>query len=326
MLESSGPATSVPSSADPTPPTTESLVASAPAATSPSFVLSAQDLTQAFTRALGDSLPHFWWPCKATPQIHVLRCHITRRQEVSVLYVHLPFLRWSLLLWTGLPWLAQAILSFLRSWLPKSGQGNLFIWPTYYPKTWRFRRRSHKHISMENFWWVHPRKGYKNSLTLSHGWRHSHSTCGSFAAHILLDGRTWHSASSWFWRTHVSSLARCGFTMILPFRRMPLHQAWQTGRHSPSHQPLHLHPLTQAACPPTFAHRGMMAPVAGLLVSAGTVTAVRNAKGTPIVLTAPFGPPNHPSISTHGQLTLYDTNAKGVEAVARSPKGLQPKG
>ena len=58
MLESSGPPTSVPSSADPPPPPTESLVTSAHAATSPSFELSAQDLTQAFTQALGDSLPH----------------------------------------------------------------------------------------------------------------------------------------------------------------------------------------------------------------------------------------------------------------------------
>ena len=58
LLDSSGPATSVPSSVDP-PPTTETLVTSAHADTSPSFVLSAQDLTHAFSRALGDSLPHF---------------------------------------------------------------------------------------------------------------------------------------------------------------------------------------------------------------------------------------------------------------------------
>lgn len=68
-----------------------------------------------------------------------------------------------------------------------------------------------------------------------------------------------------------------------------------------------------------------MAPVAGLLVSAGTVTAVRNVKGTTLVSTAPFGAPNHPSISTRGHLPLHGTNAKGVEVGARSPKAPHPK-
>ena len=41
-----------------------------------------------------------------------------------------------------------------------------------------------------NFWRVHQKNEYKRSPTLSHGWRHSRSTCGFSAAHILLDGRT----------------------------------------------------------------------------------------------------------------------------------------
>ena len=57
---------SAPFSADSSPPLTETLVVSAPAATPPSFVLSAQDLTQAFSRALGESLPHIL----ATMQSH----------------------------------------------------------------------------------------------------------------------------------------------------------------------------------------------------------------------------------------------------------------
>ena len=69
----------------------------------------------------------------------------------------------------------------------------------------------------------------------------------------------------------------------------------------------------------------MMTPVAGLFVSAGTITAVRNAKGTTLVLTGPFGPPNHPSISTRRQISLHGTKTKGVEVVARSPNVPHPK-
>ena len=71
MLESSGPATSVPSCANPPPPMTESWVASAPVDTSPSFVLSTHDLTQVFIQALGDSLPHFL----AALQSHSMNTH-----------------------------------------------------------------------------------------------------------------------------------------------------------------------------------------------------------------------------------------------------------
>ena len=59
-----------------------------------------------------------------------------------------------------------------------------------------------------------------------------------------------------------------------------------------------LHSLTQAACHPTSADHGMMAPIAGPLVNAGTATAVRNAKGT-----TPFMPPNRMS-STLEQLPI----------------------
>ena len=66
MLDLSELISSAPFSADSSPPLTETLVVSAPAATPPSFVLSAQDLTQAFSRALGESLPHIL----ATMQSH----------------------------------------------------------------------------------------------------------------------------------------------------------------------------------------------------------------------------------------------------------------
>ena len=73
MLGSSGPPTSVPSSADPPPP----------AATSPSFVLSAQDLTQAFTRALGDSLPHILAALQShSTDTHALVSHYTSAGSV----------------------------------------------------------------------------------------------------------------------------------------------------------------------------------------------------------------------------------------------------
>ena len=64
-----------------------------------------------------------------------------------------------------------------------------------------------------------------------------------------------------------------------------------------------LHSLTQAACHPTSADHGMMAPIAGPLVNAGTATAVRNAKGTTLVSTTPFMPPNRMS-STLEQLPI----------------------
>ena len=43
---------------DPPPSLTETLIASAPAVTSPSLVLSVQDLSQAFSRALDELLPY----------------------------------------------------------------------------------------------------------------------------------------------------------------------------------------------------------------------------------------------------------------------------
>ena len=63
----------------------------------------------------------------------------------------------------------------------------------------------------------------------------------------------------------------------------------------------------------------------GLLVSAGTATAVRNAKGTTLVLSALFGPPNHPSIRTRWQLALHGKNAEDIKAVARSPEAPHSK-
>ena len=100
-------------------------------------------------------------------------------------------------------------------------------------------------------------------------------------------------------------MARPGFTMTLPFGRMHLHQAWQTGHaktstctisilvwcHSPSHQLHLLHSLTQAACHPTSADHEVIASVTGPSVNAGTVTAVINVKGTTPTSTAPFVPP-----------------------------------
>ena len=58
MLESPELISSVLSSADPPPSLTETLVASAPAANPPSLVLSAKDLSLAFSRVLCESLPH----------------------------------------------------------------------------------------------------------------------------------------------------------------------------------------------------------------------------------------------------------------------------
>ena len=60
MLESSEVIISVPFSTDPHPPLAETWVTSAPAATSPSFGLPAQDLSQAFSEALDESLPHIF--------------------------------------------------------------------------------------------------------------------------------------------------------------------------------------------------------------------------------------------------------------------------
>lgn len=60
MLESSEVIISVPFSTDPHPPLAETWITSAPAATSPSFGLPAQDLSQAFSEALDESLPHIF--------------------------------------------------------------------------------------------------------------------------------------------------------------------------------------------------------------------------------------------------------------------------
>ena len=91
------------------------------------------------------------------------------------------------------------------------------------------------------------------------------------------------------------------------------------GRHSPSHQLHLLHSLTQAACHPTSADHGIMAPVADSLVNAGTATAVMNVKGTTLASTAPLVPPNRMN-STTEKLPLLGTNTSGAEAVSRSPK------
>lgn len=62
-----------------------------------------------------------------------------------------------------------------------------------------------------------------------------------------------------------------------------------------------------------------MAPVAGPLVNVGTATAVINVKGTTLVSTAPFVPPNRTS-STPKQRPHLSTNTSSVEAVSGSPK------
>ena len=183
-----------------------------------------------------------------------------------------------------------------------------------------------------NFWWVHQRNENKRSPTLSHGRRHSQSTCGFSAAHILLDGREWRSTNSRFWRPHASFPARPWLHFNTAFRkyaaasgladwsRMNLDLYNFHTRLAPQSQSSAISsPFLQAACNPTFADHGMTASVAGSLVNVGTATAVIDVNGTTLTSTAPFVLPNRMN-SAPEQLLHLGTNASGVEAVSRSPK------
>ena len=59
-----------------------------------------------------------------------------------------------------------------------------------------------------------------------------------------------------------------------------------------------------------------MAPVPGLTVNVGTVTAVRSVKASILVSTVPFGPQRR-MFSLRGLLPLYGANARGVETVTK---------
>ena len=59
-----------------------------------------------------------------------------------------------------------------------------------------------------------------------------------------------------------------------------------------------------------------MAPVPGLTVNVGTVTAVRSVKESILVSTVPFGPQRH-MFSPRGLLPLRGENARGIETVTK---------